>query len=61
MRTSLFSTSAAMMMALVLSMVPALAQSTFPNVTGRDWVWIITIVALVAAAIWYAMRSGRRA
>ncbi len=61
MRTSLLTTLICLMIAFAMSMVPALAQTSFPNVTGRDWVWIIIIVALVAAAIWFAMRSGRQA
>jgi Kef-type K+ transport system membrane component KefB len=49
------------MVILLLAMVPALAQTTQASPTGRDWVWIIGTVALIAAAIWYFMRSDKRA
>ncbi len=48
MRESLSATFLGVMIALTLSMVPALAQSALQDVTGRDWLWIIAVVALVA-------------
>ena len=45
----------------LVAMAPALAQTTQANPTPSDWVWIIGTVALIAAAIWYFLRSTRRA
>ena len=61
MRVGSFVTLFSVMVILFLAMVPALAQTTQASPTGGDWVWIIGTVALIAAAIWYFMRSGRRA
>ncbi len=61
MRAGSFVTLFSVMVILFLAMVPALAQTTQASPTGGDWVWIIGTVALIAAAIWYFMRSGRRA
>ncbi len=61
MRVRSFVTLFSAMVILFLAMVPALAQITQTNPSGQDWVWIIGTVALIAAAIWYFMRSGRRA
>ncbi len=60
-RARSFVTVFSVMIILFLAMGPALAQATQASPTGRDLVWIIGIVALIAAAIWYFMRSGRRA
>ncbi len=61
MRASSFLTLISVMAVLPLSVVPALAQGALPNVTGRDWVWIIALVALIAAFLWYFMRADKRA
>ena len=45
----------------LVAMAPALAQTTQVRPTPSDWVWIIGTVALIAAAIWYFLRSTRRA
>ena len=45
----------------LVAIAPALAQTTQANPTPSDWVWIIGTVALIAAAIWYFLRSTRRA
>jgi predicted membrane channel-forming protein YqfA (hemolysin III family) len=45
----------------LVAIAPALAQTTQAHPTPSDWVWIIGTVALIAAAIWYFLRSTRRA
>ncbi len=61
MRVGSFVTLFSVIVILFLAMVPALAQATQTSPTGRDWAWINGTVALIATAIWYFMRSGRRA
>ncbi len=61
MRVGSFVTLFSVIVIVFLAMIPALAQTTQASPTGQDWVWIIGTVALIAAAIWYFMRLGRRA
>ncbi len=61
MRVGSFVTLFSVIVIVFLAMIPALAQTTQARPTGQDWVWIIGTVALIAAAIWYFMRLGRRA
>jgi type VI protein secretion system component VasK len=61
MRVSLLLTLFSVVAIWLGTTAPALAQTTQASPTGRDWAWIIGTVVLIAAAIWYFMRSNRRA
>ena len=49
---------------LLLALSPAVAQNTAPSTApaatssgGMGWLWIIVLLALVGAAVWYFMRN----
>jgi uncharacterized protein YjbJ (UPF0337 family) len=48
---------------MILTVTPAIAQTAAPAATsdGMGWIWIVLLLAVVGAAVWYFMFRNRPA